>query len=441
MKNLGRPPVGVDPTPLMLEYTEKHFVLVQAALQFAAVPSDAESEKIVGALRMSHLSVAATAHTADEWQALYDAAHSSIEGSDGSGSVTPELRTFLDKANPLMQVAHELLQRGQEQADEAMVDGITKAAQVTPGLTLTVDEIVNDRLVSRETHMGPEPGHEDSADMRIEFAPYAVQSLYGTDAASTQMEVERLMKRQRGLVLQRNHLGGVVDSRTVREAVAEAAANAARRNFKIAEIAGSLPTPIAALGTAHFADLQGQLLFIQHEFLTNGATASRVRRGDENAQVLMFQQIVLSDLTRTAQPHFLPRERIQEAAASDAKELPADTSFLVWHDDAVTAAGNQHIIAWLLLTNEAGELYRVAQAFALDGTAITTHWCNLDHGSIAPLASQVGQAIHADVWQRERRLSIREQAGSPAWRKKAQRSIKRVVAGALHEVNTLRNHT
>lgn len=428
---------GIPMNKIISRQMQARLDLVQAALKVSTIASDPETDKIVGELLLGRIDQAARIKTAQEWE---DAAQPAINAVDEMNEESgQQAKQWLEDSRPLVELGWEALNRSDEQQRELMIEGFRRAAETTPGIDVRFTEIVNDQVIKDETVLSPTSGEEDRPERGTGRLSYSTQAILGVEDKMLSVDVERLTVRQAGLALERHSLSPAVDANGVRLAVAKKMIHQTQRDLNIADVTGDLPTPICGLGTEHFPALRAQLLMQHYSGLIEGSVYSRFQRGDRSAKDVMVQLVVVADMLAAAEPYFLPRTQIK-APESDAprRDLPANGTFLVWHDDAVPVGGSLRALAWVFATDERSDIDGVARIIMLhDDGQLEASWCSLKTGEAAATARAVADTLFTRSWDKPKSLKLPGKVDSRGWKKALARSSARARQGAIHGLCTL----
>lgn len=154
----------------------------------------------------------------------------------------------------------------------------------------------------------------------------------------------------------------------------------------------------------------------------------------------MNQLIIATGMLASATPYFLPRDQIPAAAPAGETMpgLPAENSFLVWHDSLLVIDEGVHALAWVFSTDSNGELEEVAHMVrAHDNNALDVSWVSLRAGSAADSARAVALTLVTHAWDKAKKLRLPGKAESSAWTKDLVRFRGRARRGGLHGLHTL----
>lgn len=421
-------------TESMRELIRAQREVVRAAQAVAAAPADPGEDKVVGAVLLSRIGQAVAVRPADDWEALGAAALTAADAN--ANPLPPVVTTWLEAVQPLEGLAVEAHSRAEQQGIDAMMEGFRRGAAATPGVNLHIEEVVNGQTVHEETVLGPRFGDEDGADSGTSYLTDSKAAVLGIDDDRLDVDVERVNRLQGGLVLQRHSLPADATPDQVRQAVATRLFRQMDRDFSVSiALTGDLPTPVQGLSTSAFPALRAQLLRQHQLVMTEGSIYSRAKQGDRSAKAMLDQFVILGDVLAAAEPYYLPVGQIEavSAAAETARALPAESSFLVWHDDPLGVGGGVRVLAWVFMTDEAGTLYDLAHCITvLEDGVWEGSWCSLRSGTVAATVRSVAAALQSDGWRQAKRLRLGGEVDSPAWKRALIRSASRARSGGLH---------
>lgn len=411
--------------------------LVRAADAVRLAPHDPEAETSIGSVLLQRLETSVGRHPMKEWE---DRASEVLATADNDPTITTKIRNWQEMAKPLLGLGFEALQRVEQQNHDIMIEGLRRGATQTPGSDLRITEIVGDTVVTDETVLGPEPGHEDSENHRLGMVSASAGAILGIDDDRMATDISHLINSQSNLVLLRNNLpASTSQPDRVRLAVYGRVISKIDYDLEVAEISGDLPSPLENLTKSHFPALRGQMMFQHNMFLSEGSVASRAERGDPSAWSVLIQLVVLSDMLSSADPYFLPLDQVETPVRDEELQLlPPDHSFLVWHDTALHVGHDVDVLAWLFTSNENGTFHPVVHAIRTtpDG-ALETSWCSLRTGQGSVVANKIGRLLRGGNWNAARPLRLPKPAGSKKWKTAAVRSSARIKEGGLHGLRSL----
>lgn len=411
--------------------------IVQAAQAVRLAPHDPEADTIIGSVLLQRIEASIGQHPIEEWEAR---AAEAIGASGEDSNVAAKMNLWWETSQPIIDLGFEALQRVEQQQTDIMLEGIRRAAEQTPGFDLRITEVVGDTLVSDETVLGPEPGHEDSDGHRMGRVSSSAGTILGIDDDRMETDIAHLLQSQSELVLLRNNLPpSTIKPHTVRLAVCERVISKISHDLEVVGVSGDLPSPMKNLNKSHFPALRAQLMLQHNMPLSEGSVLSRANRGDSSAWSVLMQLIVLSDMMSSADPYFLPGDQMETPVRNeDLQLLPPERSFLVWHDTALYVGDDVDVLAWLFITDKNGTFHPVVHVIRTtpDG-ALETSWCSLRTGQGSVIANKIGRLLCGGNWNTARPLRLPNPAGSKAWKTAAVRSSARIKEGGLHGLRSL----
>lgn len=425
---------GTSPNEVMRRDIGIRLDLIRAAQKVNATPSNSEANKVAGGMLLERIDTAVEAKSPREWEEVAHEAMSVVDEDSGE-----EITRWMKESQSLVDLGHEALDRAEEQGHAAMLEGFRRAAEQTPGADFRITEVFDDQVIKDETIHGPRRGEEDTSALGTGRMEFSAQTTLGLDADMTSVEVERVIVRQSKLLLDRHSLDATVSSEDVRLTVVQKMIRQTQRDLAIADVTGDLPAPIRVLGTEHFPALRAQLLMQHYMVLMEGALFSRTQQGDRSAVAVMRQMVVIADMLASAEPYFLPRDRIGSAVENrPGTDLPSDSTFLVWHDGPVSIRDDINVLAWVFGTDERGELDDIAHVVMLhDDGKLEASWCSLSAGEAATTARAVAATLSARTWDKPKNLRLPGKVESREWKKALVRSSGRARRGGLHGLHTL----
>ena len=428
---------GMSSNEVMQYHMQARLDLVRAALKVSSVSSNPEADKIVGEVLLGRIDDAARSKTPQEWE---DAAQPAL---NVVGEVDEEegrkIKQWMADSAPLVDLGWEALRRSQDQQQEIMIEGFRRAAETTPGSNFRFTEVVNDQVIKDETILGPTSGEEDTPERGTGRLSGSTRKILGVDDEMLSVDTERLVVRQKHLIPKRHGLKSPTNFDDVRLTIAQKMIDQAQRDLSIAAVTGELPTTISGLGTEHFPALRVQLLMQHYSPLIEGSVYSRTQRGDRSAVDLMQHLVIVADMLATADPYFLPRAQIK-AAGQDAprRDLPENSTFLVWHDEPVAIGGDLRALAWVFASDERGNLDDVANIIMLHSNGeLEAGLCSLKTGEAAATARAVADTLSTRNWVKPKDMELPGKVDSRPWRRALGRSVTRARQGAIHGLYTL----
>lgn len=421
----------------MRRETQLRLEVIRAAFAQSDVASNPEADKIIGEVLLERIESAISIRSKVGWEDLAQAALADLEGT--VEELSPAVKDWLDSSQPVVILAGEARARGEEQYLETMMEGFRRGAAQTADSHLQITEIEGDTVVRDEHVFGPTAGEEDSPHRRVNTLSLSDQQIFGLDDDRTRAAVERVCITQGKTITGR--LGeSNPSSEALRLLVARHALDEAYRDLSISEVIADLPTPIGGLSTEHLPALRGQLLNMQALLLTEGSTYSRIQRGDTSAWKMMLQIIFSAGMLAFADPYFLPLDQIPKGsqAGSGIRELPAEQTFLVWHDNAATISDDVHAIAWVFSTDGNGQIEEVAHMARLhNDNSLDFSWVSLRAGLVAETARAVASTLTTRTWEKAKRLRLPPDPDNAKWTRMLLSSRGRARRGGAHGLHTL----
>lgn len=415
--------------------------MVHAARKVSTTPADSEADNVAGQMLLERICAAVEVRDDNEWDALAQAA---IDSTDTDKNVDQEHMTvWMDETALLAHLGSEALSRVEDQGIEAMLQGLREGAEQTPGMDFRFTETVDGQVIKDERVLGPNPGEEDTTKFGTGRLSRSRQAALGLDDDMTSVEVERVMVRESQNMLERHGLDQSASVTDMEAAVTARAYRELDRDFALAEFTGAVPNPLRGLRTEHFPALRSNVIHAYYNAITQGSALSRARRGDQSAQSIIHEVIVLASMLVSAEPYYLPTAQINAAPTSaDRRKLPANATLLVWHDDPVPVTTDVRVLTWMFSTDEHGSVDDIAQIVMVqDDGGLDSGWCSLKSGQAAKTASAVASTLTARRWDRAKKLRLPGSPGSSEWKKTLVRSATRARRGGVHRLHTLADLT
>lgn len=351
----------------------------------------------------------------------------------GTHEVTlEEVEAVLDRCGaagqPITRAAAALLRRIEGSQSEHQVAAVKAVARRTSGMRLNVSEEDEFGLVQQETVYGPERGQEET--LGVGRVPEDLQAVLGVTTNQAYAEVQTVGWEQVRRLLKQARLPDSADGELVRlTVVSDALARAARDN-QITEVLDNL-TSLEEVQPGHLAQVRANLYVALSRVASEGATYSRAKLGDEEAQSYLNSVLnTLSQLTR-APVHYLQAVELATVPVVDWElPLPAP-DLLVFHDRPLPVPGTPLKVLGWLFTGRDGDLhpYQVPTAFAVPAEEPSTfriHLVSLTGGAAAALDGQVLHHLTRSSWTVATRR-IGDKPGSRPWRDKLGRGSRREI--------------